>query len=65
MASFKPEFGNKTHIEVAKLLKDLSDKDRLLEKKMSEVSGIDKLQKEMKSIINNIIFLLEDKTGDK
>ena len=65
MANFKPEFGNKTHIEVCKLLKQLAENDKLLDKKMSEVANINKISKEMKGLISQVIFYLEQETGDK
>jgi len=69
MAKFKPEFGNETHLRVCKLLKELSDNDIKLEKKMKEVTGINNLFIKMKNTINQIVFLLEkggvDKIEDK
>lgn len=60
MAKFKPEFGNEKHIRVAKLLKKLSDTDKKLETKIREVASTKKLAEEMREIIKQVIFLLEE-----
>ena len=69
MANFVPVFGNDNHIRAIKLLKTLSDTDKKLEKKIREMAGLRKLEEEGKSLMKQVIYLLEkplvDKTGDK
>lgn len=59
-STFKPEFGNTSHIQVVKDCKEIFDKEKSIKSKMENAKGAEKLREEVSLLKRSVINLLKN-----